>query len=241
MNHHLAHFINISSALFISALFVMTGPFLSPASAQGNEINWENPSFSSFVTGPNGALTIFGQNEGGDFFTIDVQTAESPSPQRVTGYFGRLFIFMLGFVGVSAFFMVTIGGIQYATSGGNPAGIGAAKDKIWNAILGIILAGTSYLILNLINPALVRFSISVPTGQMPTVGDCTQFQYRAECEKAIGEQNIPPGLNTTASITGQQPGTGGAPGLDGRANPPRGRTPPANVQEFIQQTGGQTP
>lgn len=73
-----------------------------------------------------------------------------------------LFTFMLGLVGISAFFMITLGGFQYATALGNPATITAAKGKIWGAFIGIVLAATSFLILKTINPDLVQLRVKAP-------------------------------------------------------------------------------
>ena len=51
--------------------------------------------------------------------------------------------------------MMMIGGIQWLTAGGNASSIGAAKTRIINALVGLILVLGSYIVLNAINPALV--------------------------------------------------------------------------------------
>tara|TARA_B100000315_G_C14483423_1_gene544018 strand:+ start:308 stop:757 length:450 start_codon:yes stop_codon:yes gene_type:complete len=61
--------------------------------------------------------------------------------------------------GLAAFFMIVTGGFQYLTSAGNPTSMGDAKDRIFNAVLGLILIFTSYLILQVINPDLLLLKL----------------------------------------------------------------------------------
>jgi len=60
---------------------------------------------------------------------------------------------------IIAVFVVVIGGIQWMVSGGNSATIDSAKRRIGGAIMGIILLGLSYTILNILNPYLVNFRL----------------------------------------------------------------------------------
>lgn len=53
-------------------------------------------------------------------------------------------------------FMIMIGGYMYIMSGGNNATMGKAKGFITDAIIGLLLAFTAYLILYVINPTLVE-------------------------------------------------------------------------------------
>lgn len=55
-----------------------------------------------------------------------------------------------------AVLMIIIGGIQWATPTSNPNVKFAAKKRITNAIVGLILLFTMYLILNAINPDFLR-------------------------------------------------------------------------------------
>ena len=107
-------------------------------------------------------------------------TNQINNAQNPTKTFTNLFNFMMGFVGIAAFFMITWGGIQYSSSAGNPSMLQAAKDKIWGAIFGLILAGFSVVILQTINPDLVKFRLSTPTTTsatpttncVPSAGNC---------------------------------------------------------------------
>ncbi len=64
--------------------------------------------------------------------------------------------FLLGLAGLLSLIQIVRGGIMRAVSGGNPSAIGDANDMIWQAILGLVLALSAYLILNTINPDLVN-------------------------------------------------------------------------------------
>lgn len=70
-------------------------------------------------------------------------------------FVSRFIPFLLAFAALAAFVQIVFGGILRATSGGNPSAIGDANDRIWQAILGLVLALSAYLILNTINPDLV--------------------------------------------------------------------------------------
>ena len=68
--------------------------------------------------------------------------------------------YIMGFVLVisAAVFWLILGGLEYILSDAYNAKIGA-KKKFWNAIAGLVIALSSYLILNLINPDLLKFSL----------------------------------------------------------------------------------
>ena len=67
-----------------------------------------------------------------------------------------MFNLLITLAGIAALIMIMVGGYQYMTAGGSETRTGSAKDRIKNAILGLILALCSYLILNTINPNLAE-------------------------------------------------------------------------------------
>ena len=69
--------------------------------------------------------------------------------------------FALLISGILAFGAIVWGGIKYAVSAGNPSGQSEGKDWIKGALLGILLLAGAYLILNIINPALVHCQMPV--------------------------------------------------------------------------------
>lgn len=91
-----------------------------------------------------------------------------PLPQPVEGYTGNtvtdlanyidvIYQFVISIIGLVAAIMMIIGGFQYLTSAGEDGKIGAAKKRITNALMGLVLAFSAYLLLNTINPELLRF------------------------------------------------------------------------------------
>jgi hypothetical protein len=71
-------------------------------------------------------------------------------------YVGYLYKFGIAAVGIAALFMIIVGGFMYITSAGNNAKMESAKGVITDAIVGLILALSAYLILYTINPELVN-------------------------------------------------------------------------------------
>lgn len=69
-------------------------------------------------------------------------------------YISTFFSLFLGIIALLAFLMIVIGGIEYMTSE-SISGKGAGKERIQNAILGLLIALASWLILETINPKLL--------------------------------------------------------------------------------------
>ena len=78
---------------------------------------------------------------------------------NISQYFGYLFTFGITLGAALAVIMIVIGGVQYMISGGSTGKIENAKDRIWGAIWGLLLVLCSYMILEIINPDLVHFSM----------------------------------------------------------------------------------
>lgn len=93
-------------------------------------------------------------------------------------YLVAIFKFAIGFAGLMAVVMITIGGFQYMSTdaiGGKSEG----KERITQAVTGLLLAIASWLILNTINPKTLEFKltadkvapISSPTSSTTAAGD----------------------------------------------------------------------
>jgi len=61
-------------------------------------------------------------------------------------------------VGIIALAAMVYWGVRYAASGGNASKTADARDGITQALLGLILLLSAYILLRLINPALVDLS-----------------------------------------------------------------------------------
>jgi hypothetical protein len=67
-----------------------------------------------------------------------------------------LYVLGLGLGGVLAFAMIAIAGLQWTLSGANPSIQSDAKDRILNAVFGLLLLLAAFVILRTINPELVN-------------------------------------------------------------------------------------
>lgn len=89
---------------------------------------------------------------------IDVQ-------QGLGNYIGGIIKLIMGIITVLAVLMIVVGGIEYMStvSIGEKEG---AKNRIVNALLGLLLALGSYIILNTINPDLVNIQVTIPSATL---------------------------------------------------------------------------
>ena len=76
-------------------------------------------------------------------------------------YLANMIKLFMGIVGVLAVLMIIIGGIEYMSTVSLDEKSGA-RTRITNALLGLVLALSSYVILFTINPALTEFDIHLP-------------------------------------------------------------------------------
>ncbi|MDO8663335.1 MAG: hypothetical protein Q7K28_00630 [Candidatus Wildermuthbacteria bacterium] len=100
-------------------------------------------------TSPTGAGDIYLNLKYPTFGTFSLNSSQSLS--QIIAWF---YYFIIGISGFAAFIMLVWGGFQYLASAGNPTQISDAKDRIKNALLGLLLILISWLILQVINPDL---------------------------------------------------------------------------------------
>lgn len=67
-----------------------------------------------------------------------------------TGIFTTLSNVMLFLVGAISVIMVVIGGLRYVISGGNTTNVGAAKNTILYAVVGLVISLLAYAIINFV-------------------------------------------------------------------------------------------
>ncbi len=87
---------------------------------------------------------------------LEVPFGETNAVLGLADYIARLYIFIVSSIGIIAAVMIMFHGFQWAAAAGNSDIIGKAKDGILHAIIGIVLAFSSYMILNFINPNLIQ-------------------------------------------------------------------------------------
>lgn len=88
------------------------------------------------------------------------QFESEPQDSQLMGkYFRAVYIYMVYVVGVLAVVMLIYGGVKWVAAAGNAGQINDAKDVITNAIIGLVIGLTSFLLLNIINPKLLSLSL----------------------------------------------------------------------------------
>jgi hypothetical protein len=98
-------------------------------------------------------------------------TINIPQPTNVKiGNIGTLISALVGVLlilaALLAFFFLILGGIQWITSGGDKAGMEAARNKITHAIVGLIIVGAAWavmiLVQNFLGVTIIGTSFSLP-------------------------------------------------------------------------------
>jgi len=100
---------------------------------------------------------------GGKLSTFN--TDSSKSTEALGKYLNIIIRLFIGFCAVLAVIMIVIGGVEYMTSeliSGKEAG----KDRIREALLGLLLALGAYTLLNTINPDLLNTKVDIAGTQL---------------------------------------------------------------------------
>lgn len=92
--------------------------------------------------------------------------AQKMDNNLMANYVRAMFVYFVWVVGIVATVMVVYGGIKWVGAAGNPGQIKDARDIIDSAVIGVIIALTSIVLLNIINPKLTSLNI---TGINPIV------------------------------------------------------------------------
>ncbi|GEM_PF-1873257 len=80
-----------------------------------------------------------------------------PAPANdVCGFVSNFYTFSLMIAGILAFGAIVYGGVKYTFAAGNPSGQSEGKEWVKSALLGLLLLVGAYVILNTINPGLVK-------------------------------------------------------------------------------------
>ncbi|MFH1047050.1 MAG: pilin [Patescibacteria group bacterium] len=101
--------------------------------------------------------------------------------------------------GIIAAVMMMVGGLQWLTAGGNSGAVSAAKKRITDALIGLVLTVFAWLILNTINPALVSLQMPrIPMVRSTEFVRCELFRYDRPCGEEFGvKENPTPPANAT--------------------------------------------
>lgn len=108
--------------------------------------------------------------------------AQKMNNNLMANYIRAMFVYFVWVVGIVATTMVVYGGIKWVGAAGNPGQIKDARDIIDSAVIGVIIALTSIVLLNIINPKLTSLNI---TGLNPVVKINADFNDANGCYENI--------------------------------------------------------
>lgn len=109
-------------------------------------------------------------------------------------YISKLYEWTISVTGILAGIMIMIGGLLYLTAGGSPERVSNAKSYISNALIGLILALTSYFLLQTVNPALLNLRFP----KVPLVAPAIAFTQFCEDLEEAGIKVNPKQVGATA-------------------------------------------
>lgn len=87
-------------------------------------------------------------------------------------YIKAFYRYAIGIVGILATVVMMFGGFRWLTAGGDAGQIGDAKEWIKASITGLVIALSSFLILDTVNPDLVRLT-EIKAPKVDASGCCT--------------------------------------------------------------------
>lgn len=120
-----------------------------------------------------------------DYIPLEPLPGTSPDqPTTLPDYLSKLIPIIISVAGILAVVIIVIAGLQYITAAGNTSQIASAKSRIWSAIGGLLLLISSYLILNTINPDLLKLDLAISPIEIKATcisGDCPDIPCKKSC------------------------------------------------------------
>lgn len=104
--------------------------------------------------------TVHAQTSGLNYQLLEKIPGTSGLGSDLPGYVSAIYKIALIVVTLSAVLMLSVGGFMYLTSAGNTSSISSAKTVITDALIGLVIALSAWLVLFIINPDLVKVSLS---------------------------------------------------------------------------------
>lgn len=123
---------------------------------------------------------------GDSIFTSDgVALSGESGTEWIARYIGAVYRYGISIGAILAAVVIMAAGILWLTSGGSQQKIGKAKELITGSLVGLFLLFGSYMILNMINPALVNFRVSKISAIPPLISGCCKYSNFAEMTYSV--------------------------------------------------------
>ena len=127
------------------------------------------------------------------------------------GYLQSIIKVIIGITTALAVITIVIAGVEHIIGAGKESTLTAAKEKVWGALLGLILALASFVILKTINPNLLNLELntevsSITSNQLtpttPTTPTTNNFNVLNHVEAAKRFENNGIKVTSTSGVTG---------------------------------------
>lgn len=140
---------------FFITLGLLSSPllFVSAQDTTAEDLGASTPKISAPLNNPKLSVRIPGLN-----FDKAVCTDKECSNNWIATYIVAIYKYGISTIGILAVITIMIGGIIWLTAGGSQQKIADAKKWIGGSLMGVLIAITSYVILNMVNPALTELS-----------------------------------------------------------------------------------
>lgn len=124
--------------------------------------------------------------------TVSIAFGEKSQFTDLGDYFKTVYNYSMVLVGIVAVVVIIISGVQWTVSAGSSEVINSAKKRITGALVGMVIAYLSFVILNTINPALTSLrlpQVYLLRPQILTSEFCSDLQSTYKLAKGDGITN----------------------------------------------------
>lgn len=182
----------ILSVLLTSSSLVLAQDVTGTSTPKtGDETGSSTPKISDPFKNPNLAVKIPGLN----FRKVhceETEGGENCYVPWVADYIQGLYVYGISLISILAVVAMMIAGVIWLTAGGNSQKISEAKKWIGSSLTGLVIAFSSYIILNIINPALTELSpLKITTLIKEDLPDKTEYDVFINNE-SISELKVAP-------------------------------------------------
>lgn len=112
-------------------------------------------------------------------FKLNIPIGSLTEVSDIPTYINTVYTWLLPAAALIAVVMMMLGGLQYVMSRGKEKYISKSKERITNAITGLVLLLSVFVILNLIDPRLTLLN----TLQIPMIKEVTILDATSSCER----------------------------------------------------------
>lgn len=107
-------------------------------------------------------------------------------------YIAKVYNYGVSIAGILAGVMLVVGGFGYVTAGGDSGRVSRAKDRIRDALVGLLLVLCAFVILNTVNPDTLRLQMpKIPIIRKKLFVACGFFEGQRPCGERFFIEPIP--------------------------------------------------